>query len=196
MPATLCKQLHCSSKSLTRAHRLLKPLLPKRRRRRQPQPRRRCVTGCYCEFVQPFVLDLKNSRVRQQAAEAAAAKKAQDDAKDNRFCVEHKGFVYRALAEGWDPHQSQKTGVKDQSKTLLALPSGYHIAPNEANCIEVVASHGWDTHCMVLADGSSVCTKSYSQAGKIDTKNILQTEGDKFRPQSGRRGILIRKRIL
>jgi hypothetical protein len=128
--------------------------------------------------------------------DAAAAKKKQDDAKDNIFCVEHKGFVYRALAEGWDPHQSQKSGVKDQSETLLALPSGYHIAPNEANCIEVVASYGWDTHCMVLADGSSVCTKSYSVAGQIESKDLLVTEGDKYRPGGGSRGILIRKHIL
>jgi len=104
--------------------------------------------------------------------------------------------VYRALADGWDPHQAQTSGVKDQSKTLLSLPLGFHIAPNEADCITVASSYGWDTFAMVLADGSSVATKSYvSKTGKIEATNVLKSEGDKFRPSSGSRGILIRKLV-
>jgi hypothetical protein len=120
---------------------------------------------------------------------------------DKTFCVEFKGYLYRALAEGWDPHGPHQVedddSIKDQSETFLSLPAGFMIASNEADCIEVVGSYGWSTHCMVLSDGSSVGTKSYSgNTGRIDCQDELETKGDKFRPRNGCRGILIRKPLL
>jgi hypothetical protein len=118
-------------------------------------------------------------------------------AKDMKFCVVFKGYLYRTLAEGWNPHQvrTSTSDAKDQSKTYLPLPPGFHISPHEPDCVEVIASHGWDTQALVLADGSSVGTKSYpSQTGKIEATNQLKTEGETFRPGYCSRGILIRMR--
>ena len=50
--------------------------------------------------------------------------------------VLHKGFAYRALADGWLPYEE---GSKTQEKTFLPVPLGHEISPDDDDSREVCA---------------------------------------------------------
>jgi len=62
----------------------------------------------------------------------------------------------------------------------LQLPDEFAVAPGEADCIEVAASHAWSTQWMFLGNSDAIATASqHQQAGKSkDNGYLLQREGD------------------
>ncbi len=58
------------------------------------------------------------------------------------FYVFHEGFAYRALADGWLPHED---GKNTQYNVFLPLPPGHEICPDDEEsrqvCIEAEAVH-------------------------------------------------------
>ncbi len=110
--------------------------------------------------------------------------------------VQHKGWLYRALADGWNPSDQ---ATNSQQGAYLQLPSEFEVAPGEADCIEVVASHAWSTQWMFLGNSDAIATASQQQqAGKSkDNGYLLQREGDcalEFSVNCAA-GILIRKKL-
>ena len=66
-------------------------------------------------------------------------------------------------ADGADPadtdHDCQGTD------NWLAVPEGWSLAPHDADSIAAVAAHGWGTHCLALADGSTWFSANSGSAG-------------------------------
>jgi hypothetical protein len=110
--------------------------------------------------------------------------------------VEHKGWLYRALADGWNPSDK---GFNTQQGVYLQLPQEFSVAPGEADCIDVVASHPWSAQWMFLSNSDAIATASqHQQAGKSkDSGYLLQREGDSGLEFSVNcsAGILIRKKM-
>jgi len=146
-------------------------------------------------LVADAVFDPEDEAARAAAAAAERAR-AEEATRTQSFCIQHKGYIYRALADAWDPHHADWNSVKDQSKTALPVPLGFEIAPNDADCREVIGAYGWSTHAMVLADGASIwtkCQENVAKRGQNQGSDTLVREGDTFRPSYGSVGILIRK---
>ena len=88
--------------------------------------------------------------------------------------VVYKGTAYRTLddasADGGnrgEPNEGcQRSDFwQTNQPNYLPLPPGYVLAPNDADTIAVIASHGWSTPALVLADDSAVCSGSWARAG-------------------------------
>jgi hypothetical protein len=81
----------------------------------------------------------------------------------------------------------------------LQLPQEFSLAPGEADCIDVVASHPWSAQWMFLSNSDAIATASQHQlAGKSkDSGYLLQREGDSGLEFSVNcsAGILIRKKM-
>ncbi len=69
------------------------------------------------------------------------------------WCIEFRGWFYRTLSDGWDPHCE---GRNDQEGIYLPLPFGFEMVPEEmgdGGSREVVARHPWSTSVIVLGNG-------------------------------------------
>ena len=69
------------------------------------------------------------------------------------WCIEYRGWFYRTLSDGWDPHSE---GRNDQEGVYLPLPMGFEMVPEElgdGGSREVIARHPWCTSVMVLGNG-------------------------------------------
>lgn len=106
--------------------------------------------------------------------------------------VFYKGFAYRALSDGWSPHEEGKCTLEGQS---LPLPPAHEIAPDDQHSMEVslrllvardaarynrdqvIAQHPWCTRVMVVNSGVGYFTGT-------------SAVGEKFGPRSDRRGRL------
>jgi hypothetical protein len=110
--------------------------------------------------------------------------------------VEHKGWLYRALADDWNPTDE---GYNTQQGCYLPLPQEFTVAPGDADCIDVAASHPWSSQWMFLGNSDAIATASqHEQAGKSkDNGYLLQREGDSGLEFSVNcaAGILIRKKL-
>jgi hypothetical protein len=110
--------------------------------------------------------------------------------------VEHKGWLYRALADGWNPADE---GFNTQQGLYLQLPHDFTVAPGDADCVDVAASHSWSCQWMFLGNSDAIATASqHQQAGKSkDSGYLLQREGDSGLELSVNcaAGVLIRKKL-
>ncbi len=135
------------------------------------------------------------------------------------FYVFRQGFAYRALADGWSPHEE---GKNTQCNIFLPLPPGHDICPDDEgsrqvsvsrasqnltrfHCdVQVIANHPWQTKVMVVKSGSGYYTSSNSNAGgKFGSKKggyllDFTTEGSGacFSVSTSSLGILIRVPLL
>ena len=110
--------------------------------------------------------------------------------------VEHKGWLYRALANGWNPADE---GFNTQQGLYLQLPHDFIVAPGDADCIHVAASHPWSTQWMFLGNSDAIATASqHQQAGRSkDSGYLLQRESGSGLELTVNcaAGILIRKKL-
>jgi hypothetical protein len=103
--------------------------------------------------------------------------------------VAYKGYEYRTL-DGTAP-TSTSDGLQN---SYMALPAGgWVVAENNADAVAVTAAYHWGTWCLVFADGDAVRTLAYSPAGSGCRTDQLYQSGNSYKPESGRRRILIRR---
>jgi hypothetical protein len=64
--------------------------------------------------------------------------------------VLYNGHVYRTL-------MGSPPTPRPRGRTLqyYPLPEGYEVAPNDADTLAVIGAHGWDTACVIVADGTA-----------------------------------------
>jgi biotin operon repressor len=69
------------------------------------------------------------------------------------WCIEHRGWFYRTLGDGWHPHNE---GRNDQEGIYLPLPMGFEMVPEElgeGGSREVITRYPWSTSVIVLGNG-------------------------------------------
>jgi hypothetical protein len=77
--------------------------------------------------------------------------------------LEYRGWFYRTLGDGWDPHSE---GRKDQEGIFLPLPHGFQMVAEETGdggSRDVVARHPWSTSVIVLGNGVGWCVERSSR---------------------------------
>eukprot|EP00285_Hemiselmis_virescens_P011749 CAMPEP_0173393108 /NCGR_PEP_ID=MMETSP1356-20130122/21915_1 /TAXON_ID=77927 ORGANISM="Hemiselmis virescens, Strain PCC157" /NCGR_SAMPLE_ID=MMETSP1356 /ASSEMBLY_ACC=CAM_ASM_000847 /LENGTH=1129 /DNA_ID=CAMNT_0014351075 /DNA_START=21 /DNA_END=3410 /DNA_ORIENTATION=+ len=103
--------------------------------------------------------------------------------------VMYKGYPYAVLdkTKPDDP-------VAHCQRSYVALPSGWSIAPNDANSKAVIAAHPWGTHVVFVRDGTSYHASRYPPPGNTFRlhRQILKS-GNSYRPPFCHARILIRK---
>jgi hypothetical protein len=80
---------------------------------------------------------------------------------DSTQVVSYKRILYATL-DGWDPKDTLTKGCQSD---YLPLPSGWIIAPNDADSIAVIAMYAWGTDLLVLSDGSQYYTMNLRYPG-------------------------------
>jgi hypothetical protein len=110
--------------------------------------------------------------------------------------IEFGNAVFATL-DGTSP-DDRLVGCQGDEGDFLPVPSGWAIAPNEEWVRNVIASHPWGTHELVLVDGSQYETALSSNPGKKGTwhgdmpATALGTDGHgRFRVNACNRRILI-----
>ena len=97
--------------------------------------------------------------------------------------IEYNGYFYRTL-DGANPAGSSSSGEPTSGcqRDLMPVPSGFSLAPNDADSIAVTTAHGWNTHVLVFADGVGFWTDNgVSDAGTQYTGSGLTQSGDTYK---------------
>ena len=62
------------------------------------------------------------------------------------------------------------TGYLLCQNTLVALPSGWEIAPDSSDSQAVIAAHTWSTGALLVAGGNNYCGKQYGGQPGMQTR--------------------------
>ena len=76
--------------------------------------------------------------------------------------ISYNGKYYAAL-DGWSPTDSDTQGCQSQ---YLPLPSGWSIAPDNADSLSVISRYPWGTDLMVLSNGAQYYTYNSRYSGQ------------------------------
>jgi hypothetical protein len=89
--------------------------------------------------------------------------------------VTYNGNVYSTLADV----TVDSSGFSTQNG-YIALPSGWLLAPDNADSRSVIASHYWPTYGLCTVSGTSYCTPSYGYAGYVYAYNCFYQSGSAY----------------
>ena len=80
-----------------------------------------------------------------------------------RYIVVYNGNTYKTLAD-WDNNDYNVTCQNSGygGKSYIELPNGWSIAPDNQDSIQVIKSKAWKTHVLVVSNGNSYGTATYS----------------------------------
>jgi hypothetical protein len=97
--------------------------------------------------------------------------------------ITHNGYWYKSLADH-DPHSAQ---VIDERGKLYNLDPSWHLCPNTADALHVCATHPWQAHALIFADGSAHWTlcapemsSSFKPGGQVKNSSCLKQTGGKY----------------
>ena len=109
--------------------------------------------------------------------------------------VAYKGYEYRTR-DGASPTDTNQAQCED---AYAALPSGFDIAPDDANSRAVTSAYAWGTYCTVLSNGWAYWTTSGNLASETpgslcyDSTDRLGQIGSTYAVTECYRRILVRR---
>jgi hypothetical protein len=136
----------------------------------------------------------REERERREREEREKREKEERDRNEReRNMVVYNGNTYKTLAD-WDKNDynvtCQNSGYGGQN--YIEIPNGWRIADDNQDSIQVIKSKAWKTHVLVVSNGNSYGTATYTH-GNFWNANMLNRSGNSYMPGSCHLGILLIK---
>jgi hypothetical protein len=113
---------------------------------------------------------------------------------DSDTTVVYNGNTYTTLS-GWNKTDGNVTCQNQHypgQQGFIPIPPGWRIADDNRDSIEVIKNNNWKTHVLVVSNGNSYGTATYTR-GQPWSSNMLRQNGNTYMPGSCHLGILLIK---